>query len=597
MIEMSKNEESASQLSANGEQESEGKYVTGKAMPLPVRSLFSGLETTFVAHLKAQRAILSIEAESDYNDAYAFLFNLATVKGFTATNVGAVIRHFKDNVSPSVKALASEDQFDESWRIFRDVFSIRDVELRNALLDFKPSKGDLDGGPKPDAPSRMLGLGIGQAAATSLLTHGDKTFEVVQSIDLSQSMIKKIAKAAKFSEPLRIFDSKDASMLAVSVGASSDHFGVTLEDSIQVELGLVCSPEAGFVTGGKGAHLAPKQQFLLMKMRDGDFDFSILSAIIDNRFDIISKLLGFDGVLTHADLKASLVSDTHLSFFASLYYFVHYSLFGEYEDELRAIFEDIDEEFNATPKSMVGVPQGAGISMVRIPFEGGYRHLTPLHNYGLMVSIHQKYDEHRKFDSVIEKDKAWAWRKLFKMVHVGGGQPQNCGAMFSSVISNGDIRALRSNVPSQISGYRLLKKNIRRGTPLFFVSKDSALDICNRASVDGVDMLVSKIHKQRAKKISQKTKLVVEQAVSFLSVVGKLLEKGDISILEYETSEGDKYFRAEREIVLNRASSHDISTYATYLQNRIYKLTNMTIAEKRVLAKSIAIHLNKQVGI
>lgn len=532
---------------------------------LSIYKLFGDMTFEFLRPLKAQTAALMAEKPEHLALAWKFMLSMGYSEKFEASILKGVQRILKQS---GIATVTSDEECQLAW---------------NALASCSTDH----------LQDKKVVLGVAKAlealvkGASVLSTHVDKSSEFPQTITAKTNFLKGLTDALGCS--VQTYDSPDARVLVKSAFQGNLPIGVTMSAQDQAELGLVCSAVNPLLTSVGNAGDAPLQYLFLINLCTQDSApitfFEVLSA---RRLDIIGLMLGLDHVPAEAEMTEWLSNITgELALMAGLYFGVNYMIYGaEYEAQYQTMKQVTEVKLALEPGSLVNAPEGRGISMIRLPVAGGYRLATPLLNAGLLRDIHQMLKHEWNAPQPI--------KRLTNVIRVGGSKPQNAGSFFSIVMNNGRINGLNAYLPSQISGGRMLQKKLMEGRPIYNLKLERALEISSRRP--------STDHAWLSKPLHRRAKLALESRVDWFvaDVLGSLQAINDYA----QTNKAVHFFlmqpvdsawaKAERELILDRATDDSIFKYASYLQKQVFAKVLLTSSEKHVFTKRLVLALKQQ---
>lgn len=560
--------------------------VVGSLLKIDIYNAFHDLDSRFLDDLKSQKAILVLKDKSDFGRLLSLLTHLATVKKFSASVVLAIKNYF---AMKGVTHLDTAELNQEAWDFLGGFFERED---RNDLMQLREKLGsklyqaELE---KPTYLKPEYGVDVAFEyifkGLMNLYTHSDSTSEIVQTYGQASSALQKFAKSMKLTfDQNTIFDSKQASVLVASPFGSDLPPSVTMSAEDQVDLGIICSPDQPMITSGGWAAYGPYQQFFMISFEYDGGVHNLFSIFLQKRFDVISMF--FDDQVDDDGLVEALIGNNEPRAFLAFFYFaIHYVNDGQYADLVEPITKKYKDKYVLRPKSLVSSPIGCGVNFIKLPVGSAYRLATPLNNLGLLKELHSSFFE--LMPDKEDKEESRYWRSLFTKVAVGGSKPQNCGTLFNSHIRGGKIQALFSNLRSQNTGLRYIKQKVRSGKTVFNVTREQASLISNRNQIKDVSLLIKKPSPIRVKALQSRSERFVYDVVGYLGAMSDLVDASQITVMDLESGSVTVSARAERNIILGKASGYDVDQYVVHLRNGIAKLTPLSVEERNVITKTI----------
>lgn len=534
---------------------------------LSVNRLFGDMTFEFLRPLKAQTAAMMASTPCEFTLAWKFMLALAYSEKFEASVLKGIPRALKQS---GVTALTTDVEHQMAWQAF-EACSTQHLQDKKVIL------------------------GIGKAlealikGASVLTTHMDKSSEFPQALPAKAGFLKGLTKA--LSCDVQTHDSPDARVLVKSAFGAGLPIGVTMSAQDQVKLGIVCSPVEPLLTSVGNAGDAPLQYLFLINLCSQDMaPITFFEVLSDKRLDIIGQMLGLKQAPSETQMQGWL-SDAQgeLALMAALYFGVNYMVYGSaYHDQYRMMLaKTTSSTHGLQAASLVNTPDGRGLSMIRLPVEGGYRLATPLINAGMLRDIHNLLKH--------EWNAKPTCKRLTTLIRVGGSKPQNAGSFFSNVMNMGRINAFAAYLPSQISGGLLVQKKLQTERLLYSLKADHALEISSRtpAAADHAWLSMS-LHPRAKRVLESKIDWLVADVVRNLRAVADYAQGNKVVEFYLLKPATNPIVKAERDIVLGQATDDSILRYARYLQNQVFNKALLTSSEKSVVSARLSLALKRK---
>jgi hypothetical protein len=530
---------------------------------LSVNKLFGDMTFEFLRPLKAQTAALMANTPSEFVLAWKFMIALAYSEKFEASVLKGIPRALKQS---GVSTLSTDAEHMMAWQAFKE-------------------------GSTQHLVDKKVILGVGKAfealikGAGVLTTHMDKSSEFPQTLPAKAGFLKGLTKALSCN--VQTYDSPDARVLVKSAFADDLPIGVTMSAHDQAALGIVCSPVEPMLTSVGNAGDAPLQYLFLINLCTADSaPISFFEVLSDKRLDVIGQMLGLKQVPTEAEMLGWLSEgEGELALMAAFYFGVNYMVYGHaYHEHYQVMLSKATSSTQGLrAASLVNTPDGRGLSMIRLPVEGGYRLATPLINAGMLRDIHNLLKH--------EWNAIQPLKRMTTLIRVGGSKPQNAGSFFSNVMNMGRINAFNAYLPSQNSGARLLQKKLQTERLLYSLKADRALEISARRPSADPAWLSKRLHPRAQRALEVKVDWFVADVVRSLQSVYDYAQTNKAIEFYLLKPVTNSTVKAERDIVLGQATEESILHYARYLQKQVFEKALLTTSEKYVVTTRLVLAL------
>jgi hypothetical protein len=532
---------------------------------LSVNKLFGDMTFEFLRPLKAQTAAMMASTTGEFSLAWQFMIALAYSEKFEASVLKGIPRALKQS---GVTELSTDAENTMAWQAFGEC-------SRQHLQDKK------------------IVLGVGKAiealikGARVLSTHMDKSSEFPQMLPAKASFLKGLQKSLACNAVT--YDSPDARVLVNSAFSDELPIGVTMSASDQAKLGIVCSSVEPMLTSVGNAGDAPLQYLFLINLCTPDTaPITFFEVLSGKRLDIIGQMLGLKHAPTEAEIQGWLSDDEgELALMAGLYFGVNYMVYGAvyHKQYLLMLSMANHSAHGLEAESLINSPDGRGLSMIRLPVEGGYRLATPLINAGMLRDIHNLLKHEWSAKPPL--------KRLTTLIRVGGSKPQNAGSFFSNVMSMGRINAFDAYLPTQISGGGLLQKKLQDERLLYSLKAESALEISSRKPSTDTAWQSQPLHPCAKSSLEAKIDWFVGDVVRHLRAVADHAKISKVVEFYLLTPASNPTVKAERDIVLGQATDESIQRYSRYLQNQVFNKALLTSSEKSVVSSRLSLALKR----
>ncbi|MBB4865311.1 hypothetical protein HNP46_004192 [Pseudomonas nitritireducens] len=537
--------------------------------------LFADHEGGYEKQLKAQRYALYVQQpESDYPRVLQYLLGVAFAPKFSASVLANLPKALEER---GILQIEDNKDCEASWVVFNELYE-------KAMIG------------APVVPGVASAMEFLHRGVRFLATHIDKSSELPQSSTARDGFLKGLGKSLKTQFPE--YESKDSRILVINALGNEDlPLGVTMTTEEQAALGIVCSSERPLVTSVGDAKNGPAQNFFMINFGvDRRVPYNMLRVFMDERNDIIGKMLGLDHTPSEGEMRLWLGQKEGVKpFLAALYFGVIHMIDGRFEAEVLLTKELAESKIQLPKASLFNNPVGTGLNHVRLPVADGYHHATPINNAGLVRDVHNSY-----YLSIL-KDDPFEWRRQHTTVSVGGSKPQNSGTFFTSIVGNGKVKAFQALLPQQHSPGSQVRDRLKAERTLYWVTRDRALRVCHRPRFENDADALAPLYPPAAELLGARLDDLVKHALAHLArasvTVNKMIDQGEITMTEILGGDRlSKFALAEREILLGCATQASLDGYAHFLQLELYEFCNLTRSERGYISRRLRESLYKFAG-
>lgn len=564
---------------------------------IPVSTLFADRESSYLPLLKSQRYALEAASGEDSQRVMRFLFASAVVEKFQARVLNSVNRGSKKR---SDEELTNAQGVQTSWALF-DQLCAEYCQADTCLIDANL-----------ESAAHLFHVGF-----KSLATHLDKSGEMPQANADRDSLFRQLAKQE--GRELDKIEQYDASVLILDPFAEGHPQGVTLSSDIQAKLGIVCSSNHAMLTSVGNAGTATIEQFFMIRWHDSltGRNQNLFEVLSRGDFQQMAKLAGRseEGITQHEVLSWLEESTGFATLLAALYVMAQGSMYGalvleckrlgerlnDVADEKQSLYHAFQAKHKKNPPWLF-VPsttrqiadhlqtisrqsnsvRGRGLKLIRlIDHKQNPCLALPLLNTGLVRDLQQQ------FFKAADKPDPRLWRKLFCEIALGGSKPQNAGTFFTSFMHMGKAKSLLCDVPLQQGGMRLIKLRLAKGQNLYYLNRDTALNICSRPPQQGTHWLSRPLSQKGKGALRERLKRWLLSVQAHHASIASQVNAGMISPLYFKTQHRVDYIRAEHRMILGCADEQDVLTYTRHLALQLLSKTVLTLAERKYVIRTM----------